>query len=298
MRLPSRSTLNTTFGITLWALWLVPAASAQTSTDVFISSITRAGDVPSFSTPVNVTNREGYDNQPSFTPDGRAVFYTSIRDGQADVWLYIIERGSNAAVIQSPESEYSPTVMPGGTQWISVVRVEMDSVQRLWKFGPGGSTPQVIFENIKPVGYHAWIDANTAALFVLGQPPTLQIADVTTGAAQTVASNIGRSIHKVPNQRAVSFLHRVSREEAWISVYDLDTRQVRRLVQPVGDNEFYAWTPGGGLIMGQDAKLYVWSEGVTFGWREVADFSGTLTGISRVSVSAAGDRIAIVGNRM
>ncbi len=30
--------------------------------------------------PVNLTDRNGYDNQPFFSPDGRSFFYTSYRE--------------------------------------------------------------------------------------------------------------------------------------------------------------------------------------------------------------------------
>ncbi len=171
---------------------IAPSLSAQATSDIFISKITGGDDGPRFSTPVNITHREGYDNQPSFTPDGRAILYTSIRDGQADSWRYDIALETLTRITTTPESEYSPTVMPSGTTF-SAVRVEADSTQRLWSFDLDGDNPQILLHDIKPVGYHAWADASTLALFVLGQPPTLQLADVTSGTARVMASNIGRA---------------------------------------------------------------------------------------------------------
>ena len=42
--------------------------------------------------------------------------------------------------------------------------------------------------DVKPVGYHAWADDHTLALFVLGQPATLQLADTRTGKAESPAA--------------------------------------------------------------------------------------------------------------
>ena len=172
---------------------IASSLSAQATSDIFISKITGGDDGPRFSTPVNVTKREGYDNQPSFTPDGRAILYTSIRDGQADSWRYDLARDTLTRITTTLESEYSPTVMPNGATF-SAVRVEADSTQRLWSFDLDGDNPQILLHDIKPVGYHAWADANTLALFVLGQPTTLQLADVTLGTARVMASNIGAGV--------------------------------------------------------------------------------------------------------
>ena len=71
-----------------------------------------------------------------------------------------------------------------------MVRVEADATQRLWKFPLAGGKPILVLEKIKPVGYQAWIDQNTLALFILGaagKPSTLQIVDVRTEKAEVIA---------------------------------------------------------------------------------------------------------------
>ena len=245
-------------------------------------------------TPRNVTNRAGYDNQPSFTPDGRSILYTSIHeDGQADIYRYDTSPGSTSRVTRTPESEYSPTVMPGGSA-MSVIRVEADSTQRLWQFNLDGTSPSLVLENIKPVGYHAWGDANTLALFVLGSPPTLQLADTRTGTAQVIAENIGRSIHKVPGRNAVSFVHKVSDDEWWIRELDLATRQITPLVRTLAGAEDYTWTPDGAVLIGQGSTLHQWKRGDAR-WQQIADLAGAgVTAITRLAVSPQGDRLALV----
>jgi len=45
---------------------------------------------------VNITNNAGYDNQPSFAPDGGSLFFTSIRGGATtDIYRYdiVLARG-------------------------------------------------------------------------------------------------------------------------------------------------------------------------------------------------------------
>ena len=173
----------------------------------------------------------------------------------------------------------------------------MDSTQRLWQFELDGTSPRVIYERVMPVGYHAWIDPNTTAMFILGQPATLQIGNVENGMTETVASNIGRSIHKVVDKNAVIFLHRMSQDEAWIAEWDVGTKQMRHLVVPVGDGQDFEVMHNGTIVMGDGSKLFAWREEWD-GWEEVADFAGQITEITRLAGSPNGDRIAIVGSEV
>ncbi|MFQ6046424.1 MAG: hypothetical protein ACE5PT_08715 [Gemmatimonadales bacterium] len=277
-------------------LMLLPTAqlAAQASTDIYLVSITTRTPSPGFGRAKNITARSGYDNQPFFTPDGHAILYTSMREGQADTYRYDVARGTTSRVTATRESEYSPTIMPGDTTF-SVVRVEMDSTQRLWLFDLDGSQPRLLLENVKPVGYHAWGDENTVALFVLGDPPTLQLADTRTGETRILARDIGRSLHKVPGRAAISFLHRVSANDAWISELDLEWHTIRRLIRALPQNEFYAWMPDGTLVTAAGSKLFTWKEGQHDSWREAADFADVGIGpISRIAVSPEGDMLALV----
>lgn len=246
----------------------------------------------------NATDRPGYDNQPHFTPDGTGMLYTSVRgDGQADIYRYDLGSGTIARVTQTAESEYSPTVMAGGTGF-SAVTVEADSTQRLWAFGMDGVPLGVVFDSIAPVGYHAWADPTTVALFVLptgaDEPVTLRIADVATGIAEIVANDVGRSLHKVPARNAVSFVHKVADGDWWIKSLDLETGDISQIARTLDESEDYAWTQDGRLLMGRGSVLYVWDQ-VAGVWQEVADFQGSgLTDITRLAVDATNQRIALV----
>ena len=152
-------------------------------------------------------------------------------------------------------------------------------------------------EEIMPVGYHAWADSTIVALFVLGSPATLQLASTRTGQGRVIERNIGRSIHKIPSQDAISFVHKVSENEWWIRRLDLRTERNTALVRTLPGSEDYAWTPRGTILMGQNSILYQWTPG-TGDWLEIADLGAQgVQSITRIAVSPAGDRIAIVGSR-
>ena len=263
--------------------------------DIYLVAMSSSGGVLSFGAATNVTDRAGYDNQPSFLPDGSAVLYTSNRGDQTDIYMYdIATRATSAVTSTSPESEYSAAVTPHGNTF-SAIRVEADSTQRLWQFDLDGTNAQVLLPDIKPVGYHAWGNANILGIFVLGSPATFQIADIRTGVGQIIAYNVGRSIHKVPNRHAISFSHRVP--ESWIKTIDIHSREVRPLVQLL-DGDDYAWTPDGSVLTGSGSKLFRWRPVGGSEWEEVADFTAAgVQNISRLAVSADGKWVAVVGAR-
>jgi WD40-like Beta Propeller Repeat len=299
----------------VWILAIAVAGQVATpppDTEVFLASLsTRDGKVE-IGKPVNISKSAGYDNQPSFTPDGAAILFTSVRGDRkpdpansaatgSDIYRYDIASGRVSQVTNTPEAEYSPTVMPDGRH-ISVIRVEADGTQRLWRFTMEGKEPDLVLRDVKPVGYHAWASSSLLALFVLGQqgqPATLQLADSRTGESQIVATGIGRSIQKIP-AAGVSFVQRTVAAEGQrpvltISELDPATRQTRPLVPaPAGATEAdTAWAPDGLLLATVGGQVYAWRRGEAE-MRPVADLQLGLRAITRLAISPKGDRIALV----
>ena len=275
--------------------------AAPPDTEIFLAPLTTAGGRVTIGRAANITNSPGYDNQPSFTPDGRSVLFTSTRGRrQTDIYRYDIRSGMTTQVTETPESEYSPTVTPDGAH-ISVIRVEADGAQRLWQFTLDGREPSLVLRDVKPVGYHAWVDATTLVLFVLGPPATLQVADTRTGKADIVARDVARSIQPIPSRVAVSFVAREvasAPQSTLLAIRELDpkTRAVTPLVNaPAGAREAdLAWTPDGLLIVAKDDVLYGWRRGDAE-WKEVANLTALgLHGVSRIAVSPTSDWIAFV----
>ena len=66
-------------------------AFAQTDIEVYLFDLSYSNGTYTISNPLNISNNPGYDSQPSFTPDGKGVLFSSTRDGQTDVVLYSIQ---------------------------------------------------------------------------------------------------------------------------------------------------------------------------------------------------------------
>jgi Asp-tRNA(Asn)/Glu-tRNA(Gln) amidotransferase A subunit family amidase len=289
---------------------------AQAPSDLFLAELRTGEDGRVTAGPaMNLTRRQGYDNQPSFTPDGRSILYTAIdATGQADTWRYELAGGRAVRVTATPESEYSPAVMPGGERF-AVVRVEADSTQRLWSFRHDGSDPRLVFERVRPVGYFAFGDANVVVMFILGSPPTLHVGDVRTGESREVARDIGRSIRRIPGRNAISFTQRTAPDELWIMELELADLSVRRITAARPGADDHAWLPDGSLLQAARSTVSVWQpadevHGLASGaagatpdptgrWVAVRDFADDgITDITRMDVSPDGNRLVFVGNQV
>jgi hypothetical protein len=270
------------------------AQAGPPSTDVWIVPLTPGGAaMPRVGAPLNVTHRDGYDNQPAFSSDGRFLLYTSTReDAQSDIYRYDFSTGLAAPFLKTRESEYSAFPSPNDDA-LSVIRVELDSTQRLWRM-PASGTPSVMFPSVKPVGYFAQADDSTWALFVLGSPNTMQIAHTNREGTDTVARNIGRALHRIPGTKRVSYVQKGA--NGWfVMSYDPAAKRIDTLVATVSrTSEDIVWADSSTLLSASGSKLFAWKKGTT-AWTEIADFKyASLDNITRLAVSL---RAAVSGSR-
>ncbi len=273
------------------------------STDIVVFNLTwNEKDRPVLSQSIRVTERDGYDNQPSFSADGQFLFYTAIRDGQADIFRYNFQDGSTDTLTQTPESEFSPQASGDGTGFY-VVRVELrDSLQRLWRFPLDGGRPRLVMDAIEPVGYYAWLDPDYVAVFILGQGDknTLQTGQAGKQKMSIIAADIGRCIAKVPGQPAVSFVYLKGTEGPVIRVFNPKEERVRDIAPAIPGAEDYAWSPTGQLLMASGTRLYVFDPATDQRWhfavelRDAGIGTWSLGNISRMAISPDGLRLAVV----
>jgi hypothetical protein len=295
-----------------------PGQSAQepapAQTDIYVADLS-VFDGQHYLGPLqNVTRRsDTYDDQPMFTPDSRSLLYTTEytdEDGvQTEIHRYYLSSRRQTRITRTEESEYSPTPVPGDRAF-SAIRVEADSAQRVWRFTMEGMDAEALVRNLDAIGYHAWGNETTLLLYVLGDPPTVRIADVTTGESEVVAENVGRSLNRIPNRNAWSFVEMGPPGQTWINEVNIGTREVRRIVSAIGGGDFHAWTPTGVLLMAQGSRIFQWDPEAMLepevdrvelrpqfvdGWRLIADLEDMEMTISRLAVSPDGSKIAIVG---
>ena len=292
-----RNVIRTLAVVRLAAAALPLTLSAQGGTDIWVAPLSEISSRLSVGRPLNVTARSGYDNQPAFTRDGAQLLFTSVReDAQADIWRVRVTGGAHTRMTATLESEYSATIIPEG-EGFSVIRVERDSTQRLWRFADDGGSPALVLRALRPVGYHVWVGAATLGTFVLSPPGSrgvlnaLVLVDPRTERADTLARGIGRALARVPGRDAFTFLQEGA-DTNWISEVDVRTHAIRRTAPAPPRADYHVWTAGGQLITAEGSRILV---RVGDRWDVLADFAPLgVKAITRLALSPAGDRLAFV----
>ncbi len=269
---------------------------AQPSTEVYLFDLKMDGSNIVVTNPRNISNNEGYDNQPHFMPDGESLLFTSNHDGQTDIIRYYIEAERKERLTNTPGSEYSPTPTPDGRHFSSIL-LEQDGTQLLWQYSLSSGKASILVKDLK-IGYHAWVDENQILSFVLGDPNTMQLNAVVKTQNKIVAQNIGRSLHRIPASNLMSFIHKENENEWFVKTYDSESGEIKKLLHTLSGSEDMAWIDGKTILMGNDGKLYKWQHGIDKNWVLVKDFAEfELQGISRIASSPTGDKIAVVVNQ-
>lgn len=265
--------------------------------EIYLAPLTGTGAALRVGPARNITNHAGYDNQPKFDADGRGLVFTQGDAGsRTDIQRYDLVTGRTGVVKATPESEYSATPMPDGRGY-GVIRVELDGVQRLWRLNPAkGESDELLVATTRPIGYFAFPTPGVVAAFVLGNPATLQLIDLATEEAKLAATNVGRSVQKIPGRAAASFLHKVSADEWVIKEVDASGKVTDLASAPRG-REDYVWTPDGTILISAGTRILALKPGVDKDWREIADFASQgLKDLSRLAVSLKGDQVALVAS--
>ena len=290
------------FALIITVLSTPSTVFSQGNTDIYLIRIEMDEGKSIFSDPVKINPAEGYNNQPSFHPDGGSLFYSSGSGPNTDIYRYDINARKTTRLTDTPDSEYSPILMPDGDKFSVIQLVNSEGprkgAQPLISFPLSGGDSELIFEDGEKVGYHAWIDRQKVALFLLGSPNFLQIVDLKDRSSTRVADNIGRSLYKIPGQEAISFSQSKEGELEVIMKYSLESGQTQPIAPMLEGNGFYVWTSAGSLIMGVGPKLFEFKPDENEDWRQIGDLSALgIHNISRLAIDPKTERIAVVNSR-
>jgi len=281
-------------GILIVALCVAQTGFAIPGTDISLFRIltSEQGLVLQFDR--RVTSRPGYDNQPSFSLDSNQLYFTRIQDGNADIWVYQLADHQEHAITQSPVNLYSPTERPSGH--LSVV-TEENGLQTLSLVNKG-KVEKSLSGDIKPIGYHAWLNQHEALVFRLAEPHELLLLDTKKQSAELIEKDIGRCLVSANNEKHVFFSRRIN-GKLWLSRFNRNDKKIEKLLLLKKDNEDFAYHPEHGVIHSDGERFFV-AEHPFNNWMPVLvelkseSHSFALKGVTRLAFSPDGNFLAVV----
>jgi len=250
--------MNKKFSVIICLLFALCSKSQLPNTDLWLFKIeTDKLKQLDLKDPLNITNRDGYDNQPSFSADGKRIYYVSIReDKQADIYFYDLGLKKNVAFTKTRISEYSPTLTDDGASMASVV-VEADSSQRIHFINMISGLDEKKFD-MDSVGYYTFLNSDTVIYYKLTNPHSLRYYVRGTNEDKWLANYPIRTFKKINRHRFIFGI----KDTASVNFYTYDflLQKAQKYADYPSINEDILWHPTLGLIKSEENKLMRFDE--------------------------------------
>lgn len=283
------------FSIAL-AVMALPTVAALPQYHLYLADISKNS---SLSNKVKINSIPTYINQPTFSADGKTLFYT-LEQGkdnslQTDISAYPIAAKQPQLLTSTALSEYSPTLMPDGSG-LSVVVVEADQTQRLWAVDWQGHTTLLKSEP-KGVGYHAWGPAEDLLLFILGDKADNHTVRYLNkdGKLKTLATGVGRALSWQPGTHK-GYFTQVRQQQLYLSFYDVTTDSIGQTGVALPENgQDVVWWSKDIVLASAGTSIYQWDTSAKQGWTVWLDLSKDCpTEVSRFALNADRSQLAFV----
>lgn len=267
--------------------------SAQPNTEVYLFDLSFQNGVPLLSNPKNISNNDGYDNQPSFWDDD-TVLFASTRDDQTDVKRLNINEGSTYEWLTNTPtgSEYSPLKIPGKNAF-SAIRLDLDGLQRLYEYDlkTGESIP---ITNLK-IGYHVWVNKELLVATVLVENRMdLVVINLKDNSHYTVQKNVGRSLHKIPGTNRISYIDK-SKKQWEIKSMDPVSGATNSITKTFENEEDICWLNENIIITGHEKSLLTFNVKNGVNWEPLITFDQEeINKISRIAINPSKTRLTFV----
>ena len=267
---------------------------SQENTEVFVFDISHSYEGLELLNGRNISNNEGYDNQPSFISN-ESVIFAGNNDGQTDISEYNLTSDLQKWVNSKTEGgEYSPQKFPSNND-VAVVRLDKDGLQRLYRYDSKTAQSEEIIENLQVAYFSFYNDKKMLATVLNGEKLDLVIIDLLSKSADTLFYNAGRSIQRVPQTNSMSYS--LVNEEKNLDLYllDMNTKESYFVCElPIGIQD-YVWINDTQILVGSGNRLYMYDTLGGSEWNRVASLEEFgIKNITRMAISPNGKKLALV----
>lgn len=285
----------------IFILFLPISGSTQLpKTDLYMAEFKNLSSVPKILNIkyLNDFNPNGYNNQPRFISYDE-LYLTVGLDTNRFTDIYSLNLKNNnffrfTATDKISEFSASPSLQSGK---VSCVRIEPDGKdQSLWSYPEDRSgAGNRVLPALNNIGYYSWINEDTVALFLVGSPHQLVLADIKSGKKELISENIGRCL-KYDNDGNLYFVHKIKPDLWQLKAFHISDKAISVVCQMPTGREDYDLLINGTIITGDGSKLKSIDPIKSKEWTEIADFSSAgILNINRLTVVR--DRIVFVNNK-
>ena len=267
---------------------------AQPNTEIVLFDINSKNGSYELSNFKNISNNEGYDNQPSFL-DSNTILYAGTRNGQTDIVKYNINYDSKIFINHTEGGEYSPLKIPNKNE-VSAVRLDPDGKQRLYTYSlRNGESSELVQDLV--FAYYTWHDENTIVGAVIEEDAlNLYAVNLKEGWSRKYVTNVGRSFHKIPNSNLVSFISKEN--NVWqIKSLNPNSGATRLIANTMEDVEDICWLNNRTILSGKQSVLYKLTLRQDINWKKVVDLNSKgISKITRLATNPEATMLLIAGD--
>jgi WD40-like Beta Propeller Repeat len=275
--------------LAILVLLALPGAAQVLTTEVWLGPVDMRDGRFAVGELTNVSNHSGYDNQPSFDPDGKSLLFSTEAGGLAETGLGIhavrYDLGTGKSTKLSKVRGFSPT-----RDGRSILTLREGTV---WRYDDDGKSARALLPEVKTAGYFTRVDDRQWILFMNEEQRHIAVWN-----GQTLERMVPGAVtapYRIPGQRAVTFV-----------VQEGDAKKLMRMdfagdggtvlgTIPFKTGGHHVWTSRGTLLMASGNAIHEWNPSKPGDWAVVHRFSEPdLQGITRIALSPAEDRIALV----
>ncbi len=256
--------------------------------------------------PIKLTNDNGTNSQPSFSPDGRSLVFSATRDtgadARSDIYRIDLATRTETRVTRTPENENSPTVNAAG-EYVAVrwVPATLFKEYGVWTYAPDGTPTRGVLRAPDTTGYYTPLGSGAYALTrPKSKSFTLALFDAQSGTITDVDSGVpALPAQLIPGQRALSYVQVDSADgKHTLRRIDLATRRTNSLGGTLVGRTAHAWIPRHNtVLMAKGNVLYARAANES-AWRVVARFDDPdLRNANAYVVSPNGDKLVLTSPR-
>jgi TolB protein len=198
--------------------------------------------------PRRVTVNRSLNILPAWSPDGRALAYTSYRQGVPDVFLASIYEGRSTNLTSGKGQSFAPAFSPDGKR-VAFASTRSGNME-VWVAGPDGSGARQLTHSPGSDTAPCWSPTGQEIAFTSSRSGTPQIyvmdAEGLNVRRLTTVGNYNDAPAWSPSRQWSEIAYTSRLEGAFeIAVVDIATGQVRQITSGRGSCEYPTWAPNG-----------------------------------------------------